>query len=562
MAATDLATLAIEIVSKGIAEAQAGLKQLQTAAEGTEQATNKVSTAFGRTLVAGTQQATPTLAQLRAELGLMPAQIDGVSQAAERSVGSITSFNQSFNQLFSTFRLFRYELLVNIGERLMEFVANLAEAGNKINSMAQQTGLGAQGFQGWATAATEAGGKAEDLTRAMGFLERANVAVEEGNPRMVKAFADLGLTWDKLKNMTPSQELMALAEGIQKAGISIEEFAIKAGMGRGGSQQLELLMTPVATLQKQITEAEKLSNEQIERSNQLTAENASTWNKITVNAQGAMIVANEYALMLGAAFFGNGPQSAMDEQKRIESIKTAPPAKPGPTLGEQIKAEIPVNTTLALAELNKELAKEADLEKAAAVSKDAYAMASIHQRHESEALAQTAKQGPTDPAQLEAWVKMADAQEFAAFKNKEALADQAALGRVSENLTNRITELQNELLMAASGESTLTDAGIRARVTLEIMNEVSEHGVDVSHGLTGAWLKQANALGDLEVQLKGAEKAQTALTEAFRKADEQRKRSIETQMRAEDRANTDVLSGFGIQHGMKGNADELGQLQA
>ncbi len=120
-------------------------------------------------------------------------------------------------------------------EKIGAAVSQVAADTSAIADASAKMGIGAESVQKLAYAAQQAGGSLDSVATAMGFM--ANVL---GNDKAgAKALAQVGLTFQDIKNLTPDQTFIAIADAIAKIPDPLRQAdAARDVFGRGA---LELL---------------------------------------------------------------------------------------------------------------------------------------------------------------------------------------------------------------------------------------------------------------------------------------------------------------------------------
>lgn len=134
----------------------------------------------------------------------------------------------------------------------VELTKSTIEYGDKISLIEEKTGLTADATAKWIEKARMAGLTADDVTKAFKNLSKEMLNAMTGNEKAQAAFTALGLNWQRLKNETPNEIMLQVADafnkmpdGIVKAGLAMEIFK-KSGIDfipvfNGGREAVENL---------------------------------------------------------------------------------------------------------------------------------------------------------------------------------------------------------------------------------------------------------------------------------------------------------------------------------
>jgi hypothetical protein len=86
---------------------------------------------------------------------------------------------------------------------------------DRLNDVAQRTGIGVEALQGYGAAAKLAGTDVETFARSLQKLT-LNIGEAANNEKQQKAFADLGLVFDELRQKSPTEQFEAVADAISR----------------------------------------------------------------------------------------------------------------------------------------------------------------------------------------------------------------------------------------------------------------------------------------------------------------------------------------------------------
>jgi hypothetical protein len=114
--------------------------------------------------------------------------------------------------------------------------------GGQLNDLSARTGETAGNLAILERAFKNAGAGAESVGPTINRLQRAIVEAGEGGKEQAEAFAKLGLNLDRLKELTPTEQLQAVAGALQNVGNDSDRTALAMELlGRSGGQILPLL---------------------------------------------------------------------------------------------------------------------------------------------------------------------------------------------------------------------------------------------------------------------------------------------------------------------------------
>lgn len=120
-------------------------------------------------------------------------------------------------------------------------IKNAASLGSKVSEISQRTGLAVKDIVILRQAFEESGISADNLQKAIGYMDKALVRARDQGGETAKAFGDLGLKVDDLINLDPGKKFLTIANAISQVGNSTERSAIAMRIfEEGGSQFLSL----------------------------------------------------------------------------------------------------------------------------------------------------------------------------------------------------------------------------------------------------------------------------------------------------------------------------------
>ena len=130
-----------------------------------------------------------------------------------------------------------------IGVRAAVESFNAAVAmGGQLNDLSARTGETAGNLAILQRAFENAGAGAESVGPTINRLQRAIVEAGQGGKEQAEAFAKLGINLSEIKNLTPTEQLHAIAKALQNAGNDSDRTAIAMQLlGRSGGELIPLL---------------------------------------------------------------------------------------------------------------------------------------------------------------------------------------------------------------------------------------------------------------------------------------------------------------------------------
>lgn len=146
-----------------------------------------------------------------------------------------------------------------LGASLGTAITKIADYGGELDDAASRTGVNVEALQELQWSAKLAGASVEDLEGALSKQAQSSQDAIAGSKSAVAAYKKLGISSEKLKNLSQDQLFEEIAGGL--AGITSEAEQIdltKAIFGKGGTALLPMLKQGKAGIQAQRKEAKKL----------------------------------------------------------------------------------------------------------------------------------------------------------------------------------------------------------------------------------------------------------------------------------------------------------------
>jgi len=145
--------------------------------------------------------------------------------------------------------------IVGIGR----FAKSIADQGDRVRDLSIQLGMSTEFISGMGYAADLSGSSLEGFAKGAAKMERAVVELSKGTITQVEAFDRLGLTYTSLKNLSPEQQFLTIAERMSlmedkglRLATAIDIF------GKSGADLIPLLAEGSEGITAMTAEAERL----------------------------------------------------------------------------------------------------------------------------------------------------------------------------------------------------------------------------------------------------------------------------------------------------------------
>jgi len=125
---------------------------------------------------------------------------------------------------------------------------NAIQLGSYLSDVAESTGFATREFQVFRGALIDAGGKAENMEKAITLMQKAIVQGSEGMTTYTRAFERLGLNVNELRAMKPEDQFQAIGKAI--AGASDQQGALTAAIEIFGQRNAPRLIEVFKRLDK------------------------------------------------------------------------------------------------------------------------------------------------------------------------------------------------------------------------------------------------------------------------------------------------------------------------
>lgn len=138
-------------------------------------------------------------------------------------------------------------------------VTSFAKAGDQIDKLSQRTGFTAESLSQLKFAAEQSGGSIEQLEKLLTGMTRTVRGAEQGLATQTDALADLGISYEDLRDLAPETQFALMAQRIsevedptRRAGIALQIF------GRAGQNMLPMLNLGEEGIRALMQEADSL----------------------------------------------------------------------------------------------------------------------------------------------------------------------------------------------------------------------------------------------------------------------------------------------------------------
>lgn len=182
-------------------------------------------------------------AEMMAKLGLDQSSYEAGLSSATRSADKFAAgLSRSMTALGGTIAgAFAFD-------KIMSGFNGAIEKGDQLQDLANRFGVSASALQEIGNTASLSGASLEDVASAMGKLAKnaGEAVAKEGEMR--DAFADIGLSVEDLKRMSPEDLFYALSEAVASGKLGMEKFSVVTQLaGRSAGSLMEVLeMGPAA----------------------------------------------------------------------------------------------------------------------------------------------------------------------------------------------------------------------------------------------------------------------------------------------------------------------------
>ena len=151
-------------------------------------------------------------------------------------------------------------------DKIIQGFSNAIDKGDQLQDLANRFGLAASSLQQIGNAASVSGAGIEEVASAMNKLAVNAGKAIGGDDAMKQAFADIGLTVQQLKEMSPQDIFFALSEAIKNTSNPLEAFAkAQAVAGKSVGALMEMMRMGSSSIQELGNSMGVFSNETISK---------------------------------------------------------------------------------------------------------------------------------------------------------------------------------------------------------------------------------------------------------------------------------------------------------
>ena len=142
------------------------------------------------------------------------------------------------------------------GAAVASWAKGMIEDFARIQDIADRFGVSAETVQRLGYSAKMSGTDAETAAKGYTKLMQSVAEAENGSEAALNAFATLGITVEEFKKLSPEQQLVALAKGLEDSGNGTQAFnAVLKLLGKSGAEIMPMLTQGVAALMDQLQRA-------------------------------------------------------------------------------------------------------------------------------------------------------------------------------------------------------------------------------------------------------------------------------------------------------------------
>lgn len=171
-------------------------------------------------------------------------------EIAKLALGGIKAASSAFISLSKS--------VIGAAESVIRFGKQVADELDALNDVANRTGVGVEALQAYGAAAKLAGTDVETFARSIQKLT-VNIGNAVGDENAQKKFKELGLSFDELRQKTPTEQFEAVADAIARIADPAERAAAAVSVfGKGGIELGPLFSEGPGALANMRKEAEAL----------------------------------------------------------------------------------------------------------------------------------------------------------------------------------------------------------------------------------------------------------------------------------------------------------------
>lgn len=221
-------------------------------------------------------------------------------QEARRSVGG------GFATIGSELRSSLAGALAGVG--IGNFIRSTFDQLGRINDLSQQFGVSAETLQRLGQVASESGVNIEQVASALNRLKINIQEAQSGTGKQADALRQLGLSAASLQNLSATDQLLALADALQRGGLTNENYAATLDLITARNARLiPLLAQGGDAIRQQASQITVASDEIVAKADQIGDSFSRLGQQITANLGGPLVEFGKAALSIFATL-----QAAVD----------------------------------------------------------------------------------------------------------------------------------------------------------------------------------------------------------------------------------------------------------
>jgi hypothetical protein len=177
----------------------------------------------------------------------------------------------------------------------VEFAKGALEAADNLYIMGQRTGFAADTLSKLNIPLKQNGSSVDEFSASMKFLSRNIELAAEGNPLLIKAFNDLGLSVTKLKELTPEDQFYAVANAMSQVTdqgkFTADGMAI---MGRGFASVAPLIKAAAGNMADFVGQMDGLTTDEINKVHEYDDAWVSFWEHMKIHSVEATVAVGNF----------------------------------------------------------------------------------------------------------------------------------------------------------------------------------------------------------------------------------------------------------------------------
>ena len=169
------------------------------------------------------------------------------------------------------------------GVKIAQFVQSAVQAADRIADLSKRTGIAAETLQRLQFIAVQSGTNIDALAKAWNRYSVNLTSADQGTKSAQQRFTQLGLNFKELRDLSPEDQLLAIADRIGGLGTQAERTkALVDLFGKSGAELAPVFNEGADALRRMFDEQGKvLSNEQIQKIDEFN----DRWNVMKLNIQ-------------------------------------------------------------------------------------------------------------------------------------------------------------------------------------------------------------------------------------------------------------------------------------